>query len=1023
MEAQRHKGQRENQNYGIEHESALGGRRPPRGRASVGRAHHPLSKSKPPRRAASRPSNPRLATSGGERLPISIRLPNPPSLFVGRSREVRLLRAALERAPVTVIVGAGGLGKSALALFVLHSHVPEKVDATIYLSFRNIDPHEPVALGLLRALVRAGDLEHVDWAEILATPDALPALAVRLAEAQRRWILLDDLQHGDPAQVGALLGHAARYARESRWLVTTREAPEGDAALGPILRLGAMRDLDLARLCRALDPLQSKKAIQSAVERAEGSPWRLRRMQAGGAPGDATSTLTELSDPTRELLQVLRILGTPLPESSIERITLLKPGGVDALLRQGIVERASLGIRLHEDALAIVPEPLDGPIHRKLGARAASALATLDDAASQMEALRVLLQIGAIDDASVLLTVAGPRLLEGGYAPALWRQLAGAADPRLERFRLACAVELGDAAVLARVSEPSDSTPESLLLWARALLAKGQLVDVIRVARGVRAAAEAGGRAKIAVDAGLLEARATLNHAGMSAGLDVLNALTPPDVESAALIDAHRAVALASLGMRDAALARASDVMRALSAIAWPTRGRIGALVSRTLWELGRLREAITILDAALEEDKQGSARFDVSRTVLFTRAALALDAGDLDRARSALDGCAPYMGSSSLWFPYLLVARARFALAAGELAGIEELLFRLMSNVPTQLELEGAAALIRLALLRREPFRDPGVAVGTPVVDQVYQRACVELEIRRGERAPDAALRELSVDVDQSELRTVIHRVRAVSCLVAGRLDQALAEIRASIAAAREHGFRVYEAEAREVACDVELLLGDAAALLRSAAELEALGAAMPSQRFTCAARFFRAVAAPSPDPAELEAIAGSLSASPPSALRARALLGGDVSLDLTDRRVLGALSSRSGLRLPETIVAAPGSAFQSGWGVDEGSRAVWLPTGARVDLSRHVVPWRILCGLVERGGRATKEQLVQSAWSEREYHPLRHDNRLQAAIRTLRCQIEDDPSAPARVVTTDEGYALGPVARVVRASPRPGR
>ena len=47
--------------------------------------------------------------------------------------------------------------------------------------------------------------------------------------------------------------------------------------------------------------------------------------------------------------------------------------------------------------------------------------------------------------------------------------------------------------------------------------------------------------------------------------------------------------------------------------------------------------------------------------------------------------------------------------------------------------------------------------------------------------------------------------------------------------------------------------------------------------------------------------------------------------------------------------------------------------------------------------------------AWGEPEYHPLRHDKRMQIAVHRLRRQIEDDPAAPRRLITTPDGYALG--------------
>jgi DNA-binding response OmpR family regulator len=91
-----------------------------------------------------------------------------------------------------------------------------------------------------------------------------------------------------------------------------------------------------------------------------------------------------------------------------------------------------------------------------------------------------------------------------------------------------------------------------------------------------------------------------------------------------------------------------------------------------------------------------------------------------------------------------------------------------------------------------------------------------------------------------------------------------------------------------------------------------------------------------------------------------------------------------------------------------------VWLPSGARIELGKQPLLLRILEHLADSGGAATKESLVLSVWEERDYHPLRHDNRLQAAVRKLRQRIEDDPANPRRLVTTEDGYALGSTPRI---------
>jgi DNA-binding winged helix-turn-helix (wHTH) protein len=96
-----------------------------------------------------------------------------------------------------------------------------------------------------------------------------------------------------------------------------------------------------------------------------------------------------------------------------------------------------------------------------------------------------------------------------------------------------------------------------------------------------------------------------------------------------------------------------------------------------------------------------------------------------------------------------------------------------------------------------------------------------------------------------------------------------------------------------------------------------------------------------------------------------------------------------------------------------------VWLPGERWVDFARRRLHFELLLCLADAGGSATKEELVLRVWKETEYHPLRHDARLQVAIRKVRELIEEDPSRPERLVTTPEGYALrGTVRRIAGAS-----
>jgi DNA-binding response OmpR family regulator len=94
-------------------------------------------------------------------------------------------------------------------------------------------------------------------------------------------------------------------------------------------------------------------------------------------------------------------------------------------------------------------------------------------------------------------------------------------------------------------------------------------------------------------------------------------------------------------------------------------------------------------------------------------------------------------------------------------------------------------------------------------------------------------------------------------------------------------------------------------------------------------------------------------------------------------------------------------------GWTIAE--KRVTRPDGRTIDLARHAKLHRIMAILCEKGGRASKEDLVVGAWGVREYHPLRDDNRLHVAARRLRVLLGDDPRAPRWLLTEPDGYALG--------------
>src|SRR5262249_35855133 len=116
------------------------------------------------------------------RIPLRFRLPNPPAQFVGRTDERARVCAALRRAPVTVIAGLGGLGKTALALSVLHAELASAAARTLFVDLRPGEPTGQAMVEVARALVAATGDRPPDWGKLLEDPDQTLEIVLDLAE-------------------------------------------------------------------------------------------------------------------------------------------------------------------------------------------------------------------------------------------------------------------------------------------------------------------------------------------------------------------------------------------------------------------------------------------------------------------------------------------------------------------------------------------------------------------------------------------------------------------------------------------------------------------------------------------------------------------------------------------------------------------------------------------------------------------------------------------------------------------------
>lgn len=141
--------------------------------------------------------------------PVPRQLPAAPRGFAGRAKELTALQRAgdaaagdSQAAMVTVIAGAGGIGKTWLALRWAHDHLDRFPDGQLFADLRGFspdgDPLDPqtVLRGFLAAL-------GVDPAEVIGGPDELAALYRSQVACRRMLIVLDNAATAD--QVTPLL--------------------------------------------------------------------------------------------------------------------------------------------------------------------------------------------------------------------------------------------------------------------------------------------------------------------------------------------------------------------------------------------------------------------------------------------------------------------------------------------------------------------------------------------------------------------------------------------------------------------------------------------------------------------------------------------------------------------------------------------------------------------------------------------------------------------------------------------------
>jgi DNA-binding CsgD family transcriptional regulator len=407
---------------------------------------------------------------------------------------------------LVVLTGPPGCGRSTL-LQRIAAAVPGPVHAGGGLAMLAGVP----ALALSRA-VRArlpGDDVH------------LLAEAVR-SRVRGGLLVLDDLQHCDPATVAAL-AHLARSCRVLVALRTPHRLPAGlhdalrEAATAwlPVPPLSPDESLALARRTAArLDGT----ALTAVTGRAGGNPLAIialaRQAAAGRAPATAeidqmayaiATALADLPRPARTALAALGLLGRPAPAG------LLGPGAAD-LQAAGLVET----------------EP-GGALH-PVSAYVAETAAGLLDAAARTDMHHRLAQLTPPAEAARHLAAAGDTA--GAYRQALVAADQAAGGERAALLLFACGL---DTPVDLRVRL---AAADALLVAGRA----GEAASVLAAAgaRPTRAAAP------LALEVAVLHGEALLQAGDPDAAATAVQGV--PDAAAAAVVAARdRVLLLAAL--------------------------------------------------------------------------------------------------------------------------------------------------------------------------------------------------------------------------------------------------------------------------------------------------------------------------------------------------------------------------------------------------------------------------------------------------------------------------------------------
>lgn len=630
------------------------------------------------------PSNPvfLLRSHRGYRLDVPAVTGGSPSQLFGRDSELAQVMSALEEHSKVLLLGAGGIGKTAIARMVAARTGAVWVDAGRAGSTSDLARIIERALGA----APADALQLEDVAELLV-------------HASPRLVVLDEVE-GIRDVVGSALGAWRRAAPNVRFLLTSRVRMEVDATveIGP-LRLSPAVELFVSRARRQgwSETSASPSAVRRLVEGLDGVPLAIElsasRLNVLSVDGQLSQPLLELlSDPhvagrhgslRAALLESWRTLDPPLQDAllllshfatfTVADALLVCPAGVEVISE--LRSRSWLAALGTEDGQLVL-----GMLHTVRAFVEEQRTLDPNDRQRRMRFVRGLAQFGA--------TLVLDQIAEW-LPPIEFAQLRHLAPELVRATQLA--VELGELHLAARCAEAASLAAHREGRWKDAL-------DAVEVRARLGPGLD---RARLELAAG----RAYTGLFGTAEVLELMGSVAEWSSEQDPILEAEARILWAELAQDPAQAERAK---RAAERAEHPFLAEWAQAMAHKV--TGQRDARYHSMERALALANRSGSIWQAHRT-LSALAFLDAERGALALAASRFDTLARLMGDERPGVvslrPRVLAFQCRASLDDSDLVGVGEALLEECTKVAlSELAFRTTLGLAKVWLARGRPDR-----------------------------------------------------------------------------------------------------------------------------------------------------------------------------------------------------------------------------------------------------------------------------------------------------------------------------